>query len=88
MTKPKAKSVELGEIHPDFFYNRSSRIARGAIGYGPTQTDEKIKRGELPPPVKLSASGRSSGWYGRTLIALREERIAKAEAEAAERRAQ
>ena len=87
MTKPKSKSGEMELIHPDYFYNFTSPVTRWAIGYGPTTTAEKIKSGELPPPVKLSPSGRSSGWYGFQLIKLRQDRIAAAEAAAAERRA-
>jgi predicted DNA-binding transcriptional regulator AlpA len=88
MTKAKPLlPADLGPIHPDFVYRRSSPIARAVIGLGDTQTDEAIANGELPPPVKLTESGRATGWIGAQLIELQRKRLAKAEAAAAERRA-
>jgi predicted DNA-binding transcriptional regulator AlpA len=44
------------------------REGRKYFGYGPTQIDEKIKSGEIPAPVALSASGRAKGWLGQQII--------------------
>ena len=87
MTQRKPRVDEMAQLRPEFIYRKHSPVAIGVIGLGVSQIDEQIKNGELPPLVKLG-SGRAVGWYGSQLIKLREERIAKAEAEAAERRAQ
>ena len=87
MTKKK-KAPDLTErIHPDFVYRLMSPVARAVVGLGPTQTMEAIKRGELPPPISMSASGYAKGWTGQQLIDLQRQRVEKAEAEAAARRA-
>ena len=39
--------------------------ARDLFGFGPSQLREKIKRGDIPKPVLLSAPpSRGRGWYG------------------------
>jgi hypothetical protein len=38
------------------------------FGYRHTQLDEKIRSGEIPAPLSLSASGRAKGWLGRQII--------------------
>jgi hypothetical protein len=78
MTKPKPDTA-IGAIHPDYFYRKSSPEARGVIGLGPTQTEEAIKQGKLPPPVDAYDGGRATGWLGRQLIELQRQRLAKAE---------
>jgi predicted DNA-binding transcriptional regulator AlpA len=72
--KKKAKAelkMQRAERKPrpllaDVFY----RWAEGPFyfGYQKSQLAEKIKSGEIPPPVKLSPTGRASGWFGRTII--------------------
>ena len=86
MSKPKP-DVDEFELRPDFFYRKHSPVALGVIGLGTTQIDEALDRGELPPLVDATDSGRACGWYGFQLIELQRQRLAKAEAAAAERQA-
>jgi predicted DNA-binding transcriptional regulator AlpA len=53
-------------IHP----NEIVRLKDGPKYYGlsPTQIDAKIKTGEIPAPIPLSASGRAKGWLGHQII--------------------
>jgi hypothetical protein len=67
-------------IDPDRFYRKAEIIRRRFFGYGVSQFDEKIKKGELPPLISLSETGRASGLYGRIIINLQEELEAKAAA--------
>jgi predicted DNA-binding transcriptional regulator AlpA len=62
-------------LHPDWFY----REAEGGnyFGFKPTQLAVRIKAGDIPKPVSLSESGRSKGWFGRTIIAWQQQREAK-----------
>jgi hypothetical protein len=53
------------------------------IGLSDTQIDEKIKSGELDPPVKAFEGGRATGWFGFQLIEIQEQRFARANAAAA-----
>jgi hypothetical protein len=46
-------------IDPDRFY-RKAVIRRRFFGYGVSQFDQKIKKGELPPLISLSETGRAS----------------------------
>ncbi len=66
-------------LQPDVFYRKHVAIENGLTGYGATQTDEAIKRGDLPPLVKLGRDARACGWYGSQLIEVRERRLAEAE---------
>lgn len=50
------------------------------IGLSDTQIDEKIKNGELDPPVKAFDDGRATGWFGFQLIEIQEQRLARAKA--------
>ena len=68
-------------LNPDLLYRL--RDARKYFGLAPTQLTERIKSGDIPPPVKLSASGRATGWFGRQIIAWQAERIAASKMEAA-----
>jgi prophage regulatory protein len=52
-------------------------------GYGSTQLEEKIERGEFPKPVRLSDSGRAVAWLEEELLAWREGRKAKRDGRAA-----
>jgi hypothetical protein len=81
------RQVDLTQpLNPDFFYRKHSPVAMGVIGLAPSQIDEKIKSGELPPLVKAFESGRAAGWTGAQLIAFKERRLAKALAAEAERK--
>jgi predicted DNA-binding transcriptional regulator AlpA len=84
MTQRKPRVDESAELKPEFIYRKHSPVAIGVIGLGVSQIDEQIKNGALPPLVRLGP-GRAVGWYGSQLIELRRQRIAAAEAEAAER---
>ena len=55
------------ELHPDQFY----RFADGPkfFGLGLTQLRVRIKKGDIPAPIRLCDGGRASGWFGRTIIA-------------------
>jgi hypothetical protein len=53
---------------PDRFYRRGEVVANRYLGYGHTQLEEKIRAGEIEPPIALSKSGRATGWFGRYLI--------------------
>jgi predicted DNA-binding transcriptional regulator AlpA len=54
------------EIHP----NEIVRLKDGPryFGFSPTQIDVKIKTGEIPPPMALSATGRARGWTGAQIL--------------------
>lgn len=72
--KPAATPRLDGPLNPDLLYRITD--ARKYFGLRPTQLTERIKAGDIPPPVKLSATGRASGWFGRQIIAWQQERIA------------
>ncbi len=38
------------------------------FGVRTTQLEERIKKGEIPKPMKLSKSGRAVGWLGKTIL--------------------
>jgi predicted DNA-binding transcriptional regulator AlpA len=80
MTMPRKFNL-LEPLVPHFFYRRQGPVAKGVIGLEDSQIDEKIKTGELPPPVKAFESGRSTGWFGWQLIELQQRRLAKAAVE-------
>jgi hypothetical protein len=82
----KKSAAPAGTIHPDFFYRKHSAEARAVIGYGPSQLEEKIRSGDVDPPVALSESGRACGWYGSQLLAMKQRRIAQAERKALSKR--
>ena len=70
-------------IEPSWLYRKSSEETRKILGLRPTQIDAAIASGDLPPPVRLTASGRACGWLGQTLIQLIRERQARAVTEQA-----
>jgi hypothetical protein len=79
MTKPKPDFT--GEpIHPDYIYRLSSPVVRGVLGLGITQAQLAVERGELPPPIPLTASGRAMGYTGQMLLDIQAERLARAAA--------
>jgi hypothetical protein len=55
-------------VRPDSFYRRSVVVRNRLLGYGSTQLNEKIKAGEIDPPVRLSETGRACGWWGHYLL--------------------
>jgi predicted DNA-binding transcriptional regulator AlpA len=72
-TTPLPKTGEVlqkpstdGAINPDYFYRLVD--ARKFFGYGVTQLDLHIARGDVPAPVLLSEGGRACGWFGRTIL--------------------
>ena len=80
---PRKKPLDLTQpLVPHFFYRRHGPVAKGVIGLSDTQIDEKIKSGELDPPVKAFEDGRATGWFGFQLIEIQEQRLARAEAAA------
>lgn len=72
MAKPK--ELSSAPLNPDAIYRKDE--ARRFFGYKPTQFEEKIKAGEIPPPIKLSDTGHACGWLGRTILAWQAERTA------------
>jgi predicted DNA-binding transcriptional regulator AlpA len=70
MKQPKSSEP----LNPDHIYRL--REGRRLFGYGPTQLAEKIKSGEIPPPMDLSETGRAKGWLGRVIIEHHERRLA------------
>src|SRR5262249_16367407 len=76
---PRIKAPDLTQplvLH--FFYRRHGPIAKGVIGLSDTQIDEKIKNGELDPPVKAFEDGRATGWFGFKPIQIRKQGLARA----------
>ena len=65
---------ELG-LRPDEIVRKCD--AKRFFGFGPTQLDALIARGEIPAPMKLSVGGRAVGWLGRDIIAWQAARAAK-----------
>jgi hypothetical protein len=49
--------------------NQIFRLHEGPrlFGFKPSQIDTKIKSGELPTPLALSATGRARGWTGHQI---------------------
>jgi len=75
----------IGPLHPNSFYRRSVVVRHRLLGYGSSQLAEKIKAGEIKPPIALSESGKAVGWYGKYLLEKQAEREAAAERKAAQR---
>jgi hypothetical protein len=82
MTAKKPATNERG-LNPDFLYRKFDPVTLNVIGLGPSQVNEAIKRGELPPTVSATESGRATGWLGSQLIELQRKRLAEAMARAA-----
>jgi predicted DNA-binding transcriptional regulator AlpA len=75
MPKAKAKPTErkaperrdrLTPLGP----NEIVRLQDGHLFFGlrGTQIDEHIQKGDIPPPIKLSDSGRGRGWVGSQIL--------------------
>jgi hypothetical protein len=77
MTKPKPSFT--GEpIHPHFTYRLHSPVVFGVIGLGATQLKEAIDKGELPPPIDLTPSGRAKAYTGQQLLDIQAQRVTRA----------
>jgi hypothetical protein len=79
-TKKKPAEDDERELVPHFIYRKNSRTALRVIGLGPTQIDDAIKNGSIPPPIDLTGNGRAKGWTGAQLLELQRQRLAAAEA--------
>jgi predicted DNA-binding transcriptional regulator AlpA len=49
--------------------------AQRYFGLKSTQIAAKVKCGEIPPPIRLSASGSAVGWLGSQLIEYHRRRL-------------
>jgi predicted DNA-binding transcriptional regulator AlpA len=56
----------MSEIHP----NEIVRLKDGPkyFGYSENMIETKVKSGEIPAPMALSATGRAKGWLGSQII--------------------
>jgi predicted DNA-binding transcriptional regulator AlpA len=54
------------QIHPNEIVRLKD--AYRYFGYTETQLAEKVRAGEIPPPMSLSATGRAKGWLGSQII--------------------
>src|SRR5262249_12008576 len=73
-------------INPAWIYRKTDPETRRILGLKPTQIDEEIAKGNLPPPLELTPAGKAKGWLGETLIQIQRERLARAAAKQAARR--
>jgi hypothetical protein len=64
------------ELDPNQIFR--PREAAKYFGYKHTQLAEKIKNGEIDPPIPLSDSGRAVGFTGRQIIEHHRRRLAAA----------
>jgi predicted DNA-binding transcriptional regulator AlpA len=71
---PKASADLALSLDPDEIF-RPAR-AKKYFGYGISQLYLKVKTGEIPAPIKLSASGSAVGWLGSQIIAFHRTRLA------------
>jgi predicted DNA-binding transcriptional regulator AlpA len=70
---------------PDVLLRRPEAMA--FVGLGATQFEEKVRKGEIPAPIKISDSGRAVAWLKSELQAWLVERIRKRDVERAAREA-
>jgi len=75
-------------INPSWIYRKTAEETRRSLGLKPTQIDEAIAKGTLPPPVEVVPGGKAKGWLGQTLFELQRQRLAAAAAKHHERSAQ
>jgi hypothetical protein len=67
-------------IRPQYFYRKEAPETLRIIGLKASGVDEAVRRGELPPLLTLTPSGRSKGWRGCQLIAMIREQLEAANA--------
>lgn len=60
--------------HLNAFHRRD--FVLNDIGVGRTQHKAMVKRGEFPPPIKITDSGHAIAWTGLQLLAFKLERFA------------
>jgi hypothetical protein len=65
------------ELIPHFSYRLNSPVVIGVLGLGRSQIDDAIERGELEPPIKLTASGRARAYTGSQLLRIQRRRLAQ-----------
>jgi predicted DNA-binding transcriptional regulator AlpA len=77
-----ASREPIGMLFVEMDPNEIVRTKNGkkVFGLGPTQIAKKIKLGEIPTPIKLSESGRASGWTGRQINEYRRQQAQRIEA--------
>jgi hypothetical protein len=75
---PRRPAAQFTPLVPDRFYRKGEVVANRYFGVGSTQLEEKIKGGEIEPPIPLSESGHACGWFGRYIIKWQAEREAAA----------
>jgi predicted DNA-binding transcriptional regulator AlpA len=77
-----ASSEPIGRLFVEMDPNEIVRTKNGpkVFGLGPTQIAKKIKLGEIPAPIKLSESGRASGWTGCLINEYRRQQAERIEA--------
>ena len=63
----KTNEDSLKGLDPDQIV-RKTKGGQRYFGLGPTRLDEAIRRGDIPAPFPLTASGRAVGWTGRQII--------------------
>jgi predicted DNA-binding transcriptional regulator AlpA len=64
-------------IEPYKLYRRNDPITKAILGLADSTIDEEIAKGTIPPPVRLTAHGKSCGWVGATLIQIIKNRLAQ-----------
>jgi hypothetical protein len=77
----KVSDKLIADIKPSGLYR--VRLAPKIFGLGIEATREKIKSGELPTPIPLSASSRARAWTGVQILEHRAAMAALAEAKKA-----
>jgi hypothetical protein len=97
---PRTKSAKVGKprtesaapdikpfepIDPNGFYRKTGAVVRRAVGCGMTMMDEKIKSGELPPPIPAFEGSKACGYLGSQLIEIQQKRLKRAQALAQQR---
>ena len=65
-------------IRAAWIYRKYDRETQRILGLSPSAIDVGIKKGELPTPLELTASGKASGFLGAQLIQVIEKRLARA----------
>jgi predicted DNA-binding transcriptional regulator AlpA len=79
-TPPKVKRQYQAEDPPGVERLIRPTQIRAYTGWGHTQLDDKIKKGEFPPPISLSDSGRAVAWLASEVARWQRSRVAKRDA--------